>query len=46
MICALTHDDPVNDCAEGNLAAAVAVVAGLAVVALGAVLWLRRRRRG
>ncbi|GAA4694218.1 hypothetical protein GCM10023215_34780 [Pseudonocardia yuanmonensis] len=43
MICALTRDDPVNDCAGRNLAAAVAVGAGLAVVAIGAFLWSRRR---
>jgi hypothetical protein len=45
IICALTHDDPVNDCGGSSLAVALAVLAGLVVVALGAVLWLRRRRR-
>ncbi|MBN9107152.1 MAG: hypothetical protein J0I34_00070 [Pseudonocardia sp.] len=44
MICALTHDDPVNDCARRNLAVATAVPIGLAAVAVGAILWIRRRR--
>ncbi|WP_433505778.1 hypothetical protein ACQP04_04355 [Pseudonocardia halophobica] len=48
MACALSHDDPVNDCAGTNLTVAVAVAVGLVVVAVAAILWLRRsiRRSG
>jgi hypothetical protein len=46
MICALTHDDPVNDCPGGSPAAVVGIVllavAGIATVA---ALTLRARRR-
>jgi hypothetical protein len=48
MICALTRDDPLSDCAglnRGLVVALVALGAGLALVAIGVPLWLRRRRR-
>jgi hypothetical protein len=45
MICALTHDDPVNDCGAADTVAAVVVLVGLLAVAVGAILWLRRSIR-
>ncbi|MCE3553232.1 hypothetical protein LWC33_17430 [Pseudonocardia sp. RS11V-5] len=42
MACALTHDDPVDDCAGANPVVAAVVLAGLVAVAVGAILWLRR----
>ncbi|MCE0763739.1 hypothetical protein LWC35_12595 [Pseudonocardia kujensis] len=45
MICALTRDDPVNDCGAANTVVAVVALVGLLVVALGAIVWLRRSIR-
>ena len=48
MICALTHDDPVNDCPDRPLAPVVGIVL-LAIFGIAAVaaltLWTRRRRK-
>jgi hypothetical protein len=45
MICALTHDDPLNDCGSNGYAAAV-VVGGALIGGLASILliWARRRR--
>jgi hypothetical protein len=46
MVCALTHDDPLNDCKSNGRAAVVivgVVIAGL--VACVPLIWVRRRRR-
>jgi hypothetical protein len=48
MICALTHDDPVNDCPDRPLAPVVGIVllAIFGVAAIAALtLWTRRRRK-
>jgi len=46
MICALTHDDPVNDCRGREWTGAVLLlVVGVALAAIATMLVLRRRRR-
>ena len=47
MICALTHDDPVNDCRgrEWTGVGLLLVVGGIALAVIATVLVLRRRRR-
>jgi hypothetical protein len=45
MICALTHDDPVNDCRAGPSVGLLLVVGGIAVAAMATTLVLVRRRR-
>ena len=49
MACALTHDDPVNDCRDrewtGALVGAL-LAAGVAVTATVLIVHVRRRRRG
>jgi hypothetical protein len=47
MICALTHDDPVNDCPGGSPAAVVGIVlvAIFGVAAVAALILRTRRRR-
>ena len=45
MICALTHDDPVNDCRAGPSVGLLLVVGGIALAAIATMLVLVRRRR-
>jgi hypothetical protein len=48
MVCALTHDDPVNDCHDRNwVVVVVALLAGGIIIAAGVLITvhLRRRRR-
>jgi hypothetical protein len=47
MICALTHDDPANDCRgrEWTGVVVLLLVVGIALAAIATVLVLRRRRR-
>ena len=45
MICALTHDDPVNDCRAGPSVGLLLVVGGIALAAIATTLVLLRRRR-
>ena len=45
MICALTHDDPVNDCRAGPSVGLLLVVGGIALAAIATTLVLVRRRR-
>ena len=45
MICALTHDDPVNDCRAGPGVGLLLVVGGIALAAIATMLVLLRRRR-
>jgi hypothetical protein len=47
MVCALTHDDPLNDCGSNGPAAALAAVGVLigGLVACILLIWVRRRRR-
>ena len=44
MICALTHDDPVNDC-QGLAWSRVVVIVLVALAAAAAIVLLMRRRR-
>jgi hypothetical protein len=45
MVCALTHDDPVNDCRAGLSVGLLLVVGGIALAAIATTLVLVRRRR-
>jgi hypothetical protein len=47
MICALTHDDPVNDCRGRDWARVLGplLVVGIALAAIATTILLVRRRR-
>lgn len=45
MICALTHDDPVNDCRGPRWSGVIAIAIALLAAAATAVLLVRRHRR-
>ena len=45
MICALTHDDPVNNCRAGTGVGLLLLVGGIALAAIATTLVLVRRRR-
>jgi len=45
MICALTHDDPVNNCRAGTGVGLFLLVGGIALAAIATTLVLVRRRR-
>jgi len=47
MICAMTHDDPVNDCPDREWARVVVplLVVGIALAAMATIVFLVRRRR-
>ena len=45
MVCALTHDDPVNDCRAGPSVGLLLLVGGIALAVIATMLVLARRRR-
>ena len=45
MVCALTHDDPVDDCGDRTSAAVIIGLLAVGIVLVGATLVIVRRRR-